>query len=360
MQPVSSPVVRLVRAAFGAMALASLGGLLTPWLSRALVARGDALAWLIDLAAHWQWLFLVVMAIAIVPMVAVGGRGWAVLLLAAPLPWLSASPLLEPARAAPEATLSIASANVFYRNHDPARLRAWLDQIRPDIVVVVEISHRFARALEGAAWEDYPHRHISPSSDAFGVAVLSRHPLEAATVWRDPDGVGVLLARVAWRDRTFSLAAFHPVPPQSVHHHLERNLMLDCLTPEPAAAGVGPGAGAAIVAGDFNATPWSDAFAGPASRGWRRATGLQPTWPVSWRGLMGIPIDHVLANDRWRVREAEVGPDVGSDHWPEVVRLQAEPAAMAAGEATGPRDDDPIAQVTSCLSRAPANARSGA
>ena len=365
-----SPVVRYARAACVAVAAASLGGLVSPWLSRSLIGRGDALAWAVDLAAHWQWLFTVLLAAGVVAAVALGGRRSATLLLALPLPWLSAAPPLEPAANRAEAgeSLAVASANVYYWNRDPAPLRAWLDEIRPDILVIVEINHRFARALEGAGWQDYPHRYLAPRSDAFGLAVLSRHPLETASVWRDRQGVGVLLARVAWRGRGISLAGFHPMTPQSVGDHLERNRVLDCLTP---ASPGRPGrtiVDGAIVAGDFNATPWSVAFAGPTGRGWRRATGLSPTWPEAWHGLMGIPIDHVLANDAWRLVTAERGPDIGSDHLPVVARLrlapETDPPADAAvpgdGEAAARTRGEPIAAVTSCLSRAPANARSGA
>jgi endonuclease/exonuclease/phosphatase (EEP) superfamily protein YafD len=36
----------------------------------------------------------------------------------------------------------------------------------------------------------------------------------------------------------------------------------------------------------------------------------------------GIRIDHVLAGDEWRVLEARVGPDLGGDHRPVVVKLE--------------------------------------
>ena len=133
--------------------------------------------------------------------------------------------------------------------------------------------------------------------------------------------------------------------------------MLDCLTARPEGAGRASD-DAPLVVGDFNATPWSNAFAGPSSRGWRRATGLAPTWPVAWRGVMGIPIDHVLASSAWRVGGARVGPDIGSDHRPVMARLYAEPPAADAGPR--PTEEEPLAAITSCLSRAPASVRSGA
>lgn len=370
---------RAARVASGGVALAGLAGLVSPWLARTLAAGDGILEWAVDLAAHWQWLFLAVVAVAAMLLAVLGRRRWLLLLVATPLPWLTAAPALAPASpsgtaqagtAGPqpgEAAFAIASANVFYRNPDPAPLRAWIDDVRPDVVAIVEIDHRFARALDTPAWADYPHRHVDAAAHAFGIAVLSRHPILAATVWRDEEGVGVLLARIRWGGRPLSLAVFHPVPPQDVQHHRARNRVLDCLTAEFADAAAGGRDALALVAGDFNATPWSNAFAGPSRRGWRRATGLAPTWPAAWRGLMGIPIDHVLGSSAWRAMDTQVGPAIGSDHRPVLARLQPEVAAAVHGSplqpsrqvAAGPQGD-PFEAVTSCLSRAPASPRPGA
>jgi endonuclease/exonuclease/phosphatase (EEP) superfamily protein YafD len=249
--------------------------------------------------------------------------------------------------------LAVASANVFFRNPDPAPLLAWLRDVRPDVVVIVEITPAFARALEDASVaEIFPHREVAAARDAFGIAVLSRHPVSSVRLLRDEDGVGVMTVRVAWDGREVSLAAVHPMPPQSPRRHRQRNRTLDCLTPARAGSnGGGFAEGPALVVGDFNATPWSNAFAGPASRGWRRATRLAPTWPAAWQGLMGIPIDHVLASPGWTLAESVVGPDIGSDHRPVLVRLHADPAA--GDTQSGDTQDD----LTSCLSMAPASVR---
>jgi endonuclease/exonuclease/phosphatase (EEP) superfamily protein YafD len=75
------------------------------------------------------------------------------------------------------------------------------------------------------------------------------------------------------------------------------------------------------MAGDFNASPWSHAFSGPARAGFHRAAGLLPgTWPggVHWAG---IPIDQVLASPHWTLISSRVGPDIGSDHRPMITTL---------------------------------------
>jgi len=77
----------------------------------------------------------------------------------------------------------------------------------------------------------------------------------------------------------------------------------------------------AIVVGDLNATPWSNAFSGLGHAGLLRATGLKPTWPAIGLGWMGIPIDHVLVTPHWSVMERQIGPNIGSDHLPVMVRI---------------------------------------
>ena len=80
-----------------------------------------------------------------------------------------------------------------------------------------------------------------------------------------------------------------------------------------------------IVAGDFNATPWSPHFRDLlATTGLRDAgsgRGWLPTWPT-WLGPAGIPIDHVLVKGPVTVAGLSLGPDVGSDYRPLVADLR--------------------------------------
>lgn len=82
-----------------------------------------------------------------------------------------------------------------------------------------------------------------------------------------------------------------------------------------------------LIAGDFNLLPesviyrrefssWQNAFS-VAGSGWGR------TKYTRWHG---VRIDHVLADDHWRVTECQVLADAGSDHRPVVAEL-----VLAAG-----------------------------
>ena len=52
----------------------------------------------------------------------------------------------------------------------------------------------------------------------------------------------------------------------------------------------------------------------------RQGFGIQPTWPQS-QPIMRIPIDHVFASKGIAIHERSIGPAVGSDHFPVIVKF---------------------------------------
>lgn len=304
------------------LALLCAGGLLLPPLLALLPAESaGSIVWLLDLAAHWQWLYAPGLALA-AGLAAIADRRWALLLPALALPWLSAAPML-PAAATDTAAFSIASANVHMDNQDVTPLAQWLAHAKPDVVVILEVSPPFAQGLR--TLDAYPHRHVVAQDDPFGIAVLSRHPLLNAATMRDVDGIAHIEAVIDWQGRQVALIAVHPMPPISAHHAAVRNAKLATWARSTVASGL-----PTVVAGDLNATPWSIAFNRLDALGLRRATGTAPTWPAALHGGAGIPIDHVLANRHWLRIGSARGPDLGSDHLPVLARLQlAERSARA-------------------------------
>jgi endonuclease/exonuclease/phosphatase (EEP) superfamily protein YafD len=294
------------------LALLCLLGLLLPPLSHLLAGSAGALAWLIDLASHWQWLFLAGLVL-FAGLASWRDRRWIVLLLALPLPWLTAS-APAPAGDARAPAFTLASANVNLHSQDTRALAAWLAQARADVVVVLEVSPAYATGLR--ALSDYPFQRIVARDGPFGIALLSRHPLQQVRVVEDASGIAHIEAQLQWRGQAIEVIALHPMPPLSPHYHRARNATLGTLANQAAASNR-----PTILAGDLNATPWSSAFSGLAQRGLRRASGLTATWPAALQGWLGIPIDHVLVSRHWAVVANEVGPPLGSDHLPVLVGL---------------------------------------
>ncbi|MBL8380028.1 MAG: endonuclease/exonuclease/phosphatase family protein [Burkholderiales bacterium] len=296
------------------LAVASLVGLCLPWAGAALPVTWDGkLPWLIDLAAHWQWLYAAVLAAAIALGTAHSPR-WLLLMPALALPWLSAAPILQSAAdGAP--TFTVMSANVEFDNQDATALIDWSNREKPDLIVVLEVNERYASRL--ARLEAYPHQRIVARDNPFGIALLSRHALKHVSVVSDSIGLPHIEAEVDWNGQRVVVLAVHPMPPLSAHFAAERNAKLRAWSAKLAAAGA-PG----LIIGDLNATPWSSAFRGLDAARIRRTTTLQPTWPAALKGVMGIPIDHVLASSDWVRVASSLGPDLGADHRPVVVRLR--------------------------------------
>ncbi|MCB1886380.1 MAG: endonuclease/exonuclease/phosphatase family protein [Rhodocyclaceae bacterium] len=278
----------------------ALLGIASPWLSRALEPR-PTLAWLTDLATHWQFAYVTLAMLA----AAVAWRGLARLAAVVALApglwglwWLM--PPLAPGADAPAAqTLRLVTANVHVGTDEPDALLVWARTQQADVVMLQEINPAFAKALEARAG-DYPFRHLAPRDDPFGIGLLSRHPLRDARLEPGPGGLPTLRATVEMPGGPVPVVVVHPFPPLSAETHRERANTVQQLESRASAEA------SLVVGGDFNASPWSSAFAGVehlhlASRG-------LPTW----HGV--LPIDHVLVGKAWSQARATRAPAMASDH----------------------------------------------
>lgn len=296
------------------LAVASLAVLLLPWVVRGL-QPSDTLGWLLDLAVHWQWQAGVAWALACVLQAYLRRCLW---WLAGP--WMAvglvvwgAYPALERVDGAAGVGVTVASVNVHLENTELHQLSRWLGQVQPDVVVLQEVTPAMQPWLQSLRVA-YPHGLEQLRDDPFGMAVLSKTPLVEVRAQAAPGQPQWMRAVLRHGGRDWVLYAVHPMPPLSPVFFNERNALMADIA-QRAAHDALP----AVVAGDFNASPWSSAFAPLQAQGLRRATGWLPTW----HGLLGgLPLDHIVASaTHWRVVQSQVGPDVGSDHWPVVAQL---------------------------------------
>ncbi len=288
-------------------------GLLSPWLTELAAPYSVHVAWLLDLASHWQWLHLTLL-VAGVALLARRNARWMLLAPLAALPWLTVTPALPHETGTPRLELSLLTANLA-QSQDASALRALLDRQPVDLALLQEVTPELAEQL--GHWQDYPYRLLAPENSPFGLALLSREPLDGARVSIDADGIPAIESRVLLPGQAIALTVVHPMPPLSPYWHQKRNMGLQVLLQKNAKHGL-PG----LVAGDFNASPWSQALRGVAALGWQRASDLSPSWPALGRGWLGIAIDQIVVNGPWRVAEQGLGPNLGSDHLPRLMRLQ--------------------------------------
>lgn len=301
--------------AAAALAASALGALTVP-LTQLLADQSGKLAWLVDLGAHWQWLYLVAGVVSGAMLFRRGSR--ALVALAAILiagGWFSASTGAEGASVDAHPRFTVVSANLHLGQADLDALTRWAAGLGADVLVLQEVTEASARSI--ARWKDYPYQLVTPEDGPFGLAVLSRHPLTDTAVLESLEQPLRYRAFVSWQGRRVAISAVHPMPPIDPLYHERRAQMLE----EEARWGHSAGS-PSIVAGDLNASPWSSALRAVAPAGLRRATGLQPTWPGRFPV---IPIDHILTSDAWQVVASGLGPAIGSDHRPVFAVLSINP-----------------------------------
>lgn len=279
------------------------------------------LGWPFELFSHFRPQ-LAVSAALLVPALAVARAPRAALLAAglASLLFLpSAQRLLAdvPAPSCGAEPFVVVTANVQFSNDDPRRFLDWLAQQSADVIVVQEVTPRWAATL--ATLDRYPYRRMLPRRDPYGIALLSRWPLETiAAVDLAGDGIPSLEAIARVRGQRIHLLGLHtrwPITPRLAHlrdHALMRAAVLAREQRMPT-----------VAAGDLNVTPDSPVFAqllrasglrdAQASRGWH-PTWMAGFWPLALR------IDHQLVSPALCVEQVEVGPAIGSDHRPVVAR----------------------------------------
>jgi len=294
------------------------------------------LGWPFELFSHFRVQY---MALALVLAVLLAWRRAAVPAVLAlliggwhALPWLAAPLGAVASQACAGPAFTVATVNVQFSNEGRDAFRAWLAAQPADFLVIQEVTEAWAAEFE--AQTAYPHRHVLSREDPYGLALLSRWPMESVTlVDLAGDGLPSLAGIVDTGGQRIRFLGLHTHWP---------------LTPALAAARDEALRGAAALAsaadlpvvllGDLNVTPDSPAFSRlldeAGLRDVMRGRGWRPTWLAEFWPL-ALRIDHVLVSSGLCVEHAEVGPALGSDHRPVVARLRMQPRSAAPAGAGG-------------------------
>lgn len=289
--------------------------------------------WVWDLCSHFRVQYL--LALAAVLVVTLARRRFVVggvfgLFAAANLACIA--PYYWPAAAAidqPSAHLRFISVNVHTANRHFDLVRQLVLDYDPDVALLIEVDADWIAALE-ALRARYPYWHVAARQDNFGIALCSKRPFAACrTLYLGTAELPSIAAEIEVAGQSLTMVGTHPLPPTSAAYTAARNEQLAAVAEYVAAV-----PGLKVVMGDLNTTPWSHCFrdfvASTKLVESAQGRGVQPTWPTG-RLWLRIPIDFCLVSDTLAVTGRQVGPDIGSDHFPVIVDV-ALPAARPTPE----------------------------
>jgi endonuclease/exonuclease/phosphatase (EEP) superfamily protein YafD len=298
-----------------------LAGITLATCAAALGSLTGTLHWFGDMLAMVADYYVVLLSALLVAFLSLRRWFWAsgvgaVLLITLAL--LGAYPALEQPAATPgERNLRLLVYNIYHLNPDLAAVVAEVQRADADLVFLMEYSHAVQQQIE-PAFAAYPYRLIEPSRFTMGLALFSRIPFETTTVHRSPDTrIPIYEVQLQFDGQPFTFVGGHPWPPQPRWGQLHRDQMADITA--VAARSAGP----LIVAGDFNAAPWSFVMRDLAAQADVRHVRAPLDLTKTWRPLpfFGLPVDHVLLSDAWQVTEYRYSAPGGSDHTPLIIDL---------------------------------------
>ncbi len=231
------------------------------------------------------------------------------------------------------ATLRVVVSNVEEENQHYELWMKVIESADPDVLVVLEVDDRWARATERLI-DQFPHRVIRPQNNWYGMMLLSKYPIDNYQVrFLVQDDVPSIDAEIRLDASTLlRVVGVHPRPPEpirgndAVARDAELSLWGQELRHENRPA---------IILGDLNDVAWSN-----TTRLFLRTSGLLD--PRRGRGFYNsynakhfffrFPVDHVFVSKHFTISGIKQLPFVGSDHFPMQLELRYAPEMQGEHE----------------------------
>jgi endonuclease/exonuclease/phosphatase (EEP) superfamily protein YafD len=215
-------------------------------------------------------------------------------------------------------TFKIYSANINKDNRELSSLNLELQEIDPDIVLLLEVEPKHNEQLRPIMLT-YPYRIENVSDGILGFVFLCKFPVHDHHFTKlSEHGNSLLEARLEINQKSVMFYGIHAQRPRLGNYN-ERISQLLWLARQIKVHSL-----PVIVAGDLNTTPFTPIFRDLMKiarlKDSREGFGWQPSWPTYFPFLW-LPIDHVLVSPEIQVYSRITGSFIGSDHFPVVAEL---------------------------------------
>lgn len=224
--------------------------------------------------------------------------------------------------------VSLLQFNVTKTNPNTAEIATWLIQQSHDldIIVLFGVNKKWNQEL-GKLEILYPYHYRHSLLRGENVAVFSKIPVKQFRndTLRNMDAPMILADMKSSKYRiSWLLGIVQAALPFNEDTVETRNNMLETtakrLQLNRQSAVTGNIYQERILIGDMSLTPWSPSFRrildSSQLRDAQNGKGLMGTWPVFMGAKFGLPVDHTLVSRDIRVMSREVGPAMGSSHFP--------------------------------------------
>lgn len=223
--------------------------------------------------------------------------------------------------------IKIYTANVLQDNKDYNALLTDIEKYKADILLFTETDAQWLEALSKKLDNDYQYKIEAPRDNTYGMTLFSRYELYKSEIkYLVEDTIPSMHTKLILPSKdTIQLYSIHPAPPAPQHNpsSVDRDAEMMKITKLTRNSRY-----PVIVLGDFNDVAWSETTALfqkiSGLLDLRKGRGLFNTYNAkNW--IMRWPLDHVFTAAEFRVKQVDLGANIGSDHFPFFTELSFEP-----------------------------------
>ena len=203
---------------------------------------------------------------------------------------ISESPFIRNTNGVPPGELSVIQINVNSASPDNLAISRFITASKPDILILTGANKNWIQMLDGLV-PILQYQKIANHSGEYGSAILSRFPLDKVDIGTaGPRSLPVIKVELETEIGRIAVVSVHGDAPTSGNATHARDHYFSQVSAMIQTDGL-----PTIVAGNFNATPWSSGY-----EALRLLPNLQPesikvppTWPAAL-GPLGLPTNNIM------------------------------------------------------------------